>query len=462
MSVSVTISGATTNNVTATSGDVIDVTVSPAGAPGAAGPQGPTGPQGPAGPAGGAYSLPAATVSTLGGVKVGTNLSVSVDGTLSASAGGSGAWGDITGKPTTFAPIAHATSHGSLGGDPVTLAVSQVTGLQAALDGKQSIGSYAPLVHTHTASAITDFSTAVAAAIPASVVVTTDSRLSDSRSPTSHAASHAAGGADAVTLTMAQVTGLQTAIDAKAATSSLATVATTGAYADLSGKPTIPGAYSLPTASDSVLGGIKIGSGLAIDAGGVVTASGGSADALLGGNYLASLHAPGSIETLPRNLVNTTVSTGANLFQIYLFTPAVTTAVTGITVCSGNAGLGITTGRLGLFTWNEATSTATCVAKCANSTTLLTATGTMYRRDFDPAGGFPTSYTLQAGTRYGFGVLFTATGQPAIAGAAGNTTLVQQSPRINGYKTSSTGTDFAASYSPVQFFLTGNAWAKFS
>jgi len=171
--------------------------------------------QGPTGPAGAAYTLPAATSTILGGVKVGSNLSVTIDGTLSSTAS-SGAWNDITGKPTTFAPSAHATSHGALGGDPITLAVSQVTGLQAALDGKQAVGSYAPLTHTHTASAITDFSSAVAAAIPASVVVTTDNRLTNSRSPTSHAASHAAGGTDAVTLTIAQTTGLQAAIDLKA------------------------------------------------------------------------------------------------------------------------------------------------------------------------------------------------------------------------------------------------------
>jgi len=51
----------------------------------------------------------------------------------------------------------------------------------------------------------------------------------------------------------------------------LATVAASGAYADLSGKPA---AYSLPTATASVLGGIKIGSGLTIDGSGVVTAAG--------------------------------------------------------------------------------------------------------------------------------------------------------------------------------------------
>ena len=86
------------------------------------------------------------------------------------SAGSSGssslAWADITGKPATFTPSSH------------THAVSDVSGLQTALDLKQTAGSYAAASHTHTAG---------------------------------------------------QVSGL-------------ATVATSGSYADLSNKPTIPAA----------------------------------------------------------------------------------------------------------------------------------------------------------------------------------------------------------------------------
>lgn len=43
-----------------------------------------------------------------------------------------------------------------------------------------------------------------------------------------------------------------------------AKVAKTGSYNDLSDKPTIPSAYTLPTASSSVKGGIKVGTGLSI------------------------------------------------------------------------------------------------------------------------------------------------------------------------------------------------------
>lgn len=104
-------------------------------------------------------------------------------------------------------------------------AISDVTGLQTALDGKQASGSYAASSHshvigdvtglqtaldgkaasshTHTAASITDFTTAVQAAAPATtdaslltsgtladtrlsanVVLTSDSRLSDARTPT--------------------------------------------------------------------------------------------------------------------------------------------------------------------------------------------------------------------------------------------------------------------------------------
>lgn len=47
----------------------------------------------------------------------------------------------------------------------------------------------------------------------------------------------------------------------------LATVATSGSYNDLTNKPTIPAAYSLPDATTSVKGGIKVGSNLTVSSG---------------------------------------------------------------------------------------------------------------------------------------------------------------------------------------------------
>ena len=44
----------------------------------------------------------------------------------------------------------------------------------------------------------------------------------------------------------------------------LSTVATSGSYNDLSDKPTIPSAYTLPNATSSTLGGVKIGSNISV------------------------------------------------------------------------------------------------------------------------------------------------------------------------------------------------------
>jgi hypothetical protein len=69
--------------------------------------------------------------------------------------------------------------------------------------------------------------------------------------------------------------GLTLIDDASAAaarsTLGLATVAATGAYSDLSGTPS---AYTLPTATTSVLGGIKVdGTTITIDGSGVISSS---------------------------------------------------------------------------------------------------------------------------------------------------------------------------------------------
>jgi uncharacterized protein (TIGR02145 family) len=61
----------------------------------------------------------------------------------------------------------------------------------------------------------------------------------------------------------------------KANTSSLSSVASSGDYNDLSNKPAIPANYNLPIASASVLGGVKVGNNLTIDASGVISATGG-------------------------------------------------------------------------------------------------------------------------------------------------------------------------------------------
>ena len=138
---SVNVSTTSNSTTVSASGDVTQITVS-----GAVGPKGADG-------AGGVSSVNgivgAVTLAMVGG-------SVAVAGqtvTFTVNPGVT-SWNDLTDKPATFTPSAHASSHGSGGSDPVTLAIGQVTGLQTALDGKQATGSY---------------------------VLTADSRLSDAR-----------------------------------------------------------------------------------------------------------------------------------------------------------------------------------------------------------------------------------------------------------------------------------------
>lgn len=122
-------------------------------------------------------------------------------------------------------PASHASSHGSAGSDPITPASigacasndSRLTNSRAPTSHASShfsagtdplspsdIGAAAS-VHTHTLSAITDAGTAASKNVPTSgdatstqVVLGNDTRLTNNRTPASHASSHQVTGADAV------------------------------------------------------------------------------------------------------------------------------------------------------------------------------------------------------------------------------------------------------------------------
>ena len=142
-----------------------------------------------------AYNLPVANQNTLGGIKVGAGLSITADGILSATGGGTADsvnWENVVGKPT-FATVATSGSYNDLADKPTiptaythpaTHPASMITGLSTVATS----GSYADLTNKPT--------------IPAAYT-----------HPTSHPAS--------------MITGL-------------AKVATSGSYNDLSNKPTIP------------------------------------------------------------------------------------------------------------------------------------------------------------------------------------------------------------------------------
>ena len=93
--------------------------------------------------------------------------------------GGSVAWDDVTGKPATFPPSAHIH------------AIADVTNLQTALDGKASS------VHGHSIAEVTGLQTAL-----------------DAKAGSTHAGAHVTGGPDKIRDASASQDGLMTAAQA--------------------------------------------------------------------------------------------------------------------------------------------------------------------------------------------------------------------------------------------------------
>lgn len=208
-----------------------------------------------------------------------------------------------------------------------------------------------------------------------------------------HAATHASAGSDPLTLSAAQVSGL-------------ATVATSGSAANLSG-----------TLADARL----------------------SANVpLLPGLTMAWSQPSTLIETVPRSQLTfsgLTLVSGQIAFAF--FTPLFSLTVSQISMATMTAAAsGLTLARMGLYTFDE--STATLVARTASDTGLFATTRTHFTRSLDSSGGFSATYTLQAGVRYGVGVICVGTTMPMISGATPPFETASLSPRLSGTRGSQT------------------------
>lgn len=149
-------------------------------------------------------------------------------------------------------------------------------------------------------------------------------------------------------------------------------------------------------------------------------------------------------DIFPRFAVTGGVSMGNGNLRVAAFTATKTFTVSNITAYCSTAGTdtgGTTYRRMALYTISG--TTITLVARTANTTTLFTSTGA-HTAALDATGGYVSSYTLNAGTRYAVGVYVANTGgtfgAPAIASAPFNTSSVgAASPRLNGNISGSTG-----------------------
>jgi hypothetical protein len=248
-------------------------------------------------PSGGSYTLPIASVATLGGIKIGTGLTVDIDGTVNASGGGG-----------YTLPIA---SSSVLGG------VKQGAGLLISAAGEISFNvglSDLAFPNTSTVAYIGDVflesiydltnspSNYLTPGDTLTYVHEIDSSLWDvsrfyllpgdpdwldindpqyyrdfwTNKPQTGGATKASiglGNVDNTSDTNKPIsTATQNALDNKLDISAVALVGTSGLYSDLGN---IPSTFKPPIATASVLGGIKVGSGLLIDGAGVLSSTGG-------------------------------------------------------------------------------------------------------------------------------------------------------------------------------------------
>jgi hypothetical protein len=130
----------------------------------------------------------------------------------------------------------------------------------------------------------------------------------------------------------------------KANTSSLSSVATSGDYNDLTNKPSIPSAYTLPKATGSALGGVKVGANLSIDANGILSGVSSYSLPIASASELGGVKV-GTGLTIINGILSTSVSgvpyTGATQA---VDLGAFDLKVNGITVGRGNNGLEVNVG----------------------------------------------------------------------------------------------------------------------
>ena len=338
------------------------------------------------------YTLPIASSTTLGGIKVGAGLTISSGGVLSATGGGvadSVAWGNITGTLADQTDLATALGLKANTSDLASVAFS---GSYNDLTDTPTI----PTVPTNISAFTNDAGYITTADLPApyTLPAATTSTLGGiivgaGLTISSGGVLSATGGgvADSVawgniTGTLADQSDLSTALGLKANTADLADVAFSGSYDDLTDTPTIPAAqvqsdwnatsgmgvilnkptdlgdftnnagyltsddlptpYTLPAATTSTLGGIIVGAGLTISSGGVLSATGGGvADSVAWGNITGTLADQSDLNTalgLKANTADLASVAFSGSYTDLTNTPTIPVVPTNVSAFTNDAG----------------------------------------------------------------------------------------------------------------------------
>jgi hypothetical protein len=204
-------------------------------------------------------NLPSAPVTSVAGKTGAVTLSASDISGL-ATVATTGAYSDLSGKPT-LATVATSGAYADLSGTP-SLATVATTGAYSDLSGKPTLGTAAALDVGTTALKVVQLD--ASAKLPA----VDGSQLTNLPSAP---VTSVAGKTGAVTLTASDISGLATVATSGAYSDlsgkpTLATVATSGAYADLSGTPSLATVATTGAYSD-LSGKPTLGTAAALDVG---------------------------------------------------------------------------------------------------------------------------------------------------------------------------------------------------
>ena len=235
-----------------------------------------------------------------------------------ATVASTGAYSDLSGTPT-LATVATTGAYSDLSGTP-SLATVATTGAYSDLTGTPTLGTAAAEnVGTSASNVVQLDGSARLPAVDGSQLTNLPSAPVTS----------VAGKTGAVTLSASDISGLATVATTGAysdlsGTPSLATVATTGAYSDLTGTPT------LGTAAAEDVG---------TSANNVVQLDGSARLPAVDGSQLTNLPSAG-IPTVTSATPGSTysITTSTSLMEIYLLTPSVACAVTIPTASTAGSG----------------------------------------------------------------------------------------------------------------------------
>ena len=352
------------------------------------------------------YSLPTASSSTKGGVKVGSGLSISSE-VLSVNTGSTSAKGILQVDETASNGIKIAVTSG-------TISAVAVLGTTA---------SAGPVRLATTTEATTGTSEEVAV------------------TPKGLATELAKKAASSHTHSIANVSGLQDALDGKQGTLTAGT-----GISISSGTVSCTYSYSLPTASSSVLGGVKIGTNISISSG-VISVANGSTSAK-GVVQLATVAeaTTGSIETkavTPKGL-KTELDKKANTSHTHAISDVtdLQDALDGKAGASHSHEISDVTGLQSALDGKQGTLSAGTNISITNGTVSCTYSYSLPAATTSARGGVVVSTTASNGV-----ALAISSGTVSVAATAASTTAVG-TVRLATTTEATTGTSEAVAVTP--------------